>query len=235
MARRPVRWTRQILRNALWVPLLPLVTAAILLALSQSMRTDAARLDLHGVEALATITDREILERRDRDGSVIRDHRLRLSFTGANGERVETWITASRSLYEASAIGTVRTVRHVAHDPTTFELEPGSTASGARVFGWVALATGAGALILAAILGRNLPSLRRAARDGEIREAQVTEHLRSSVRVNGRPRWRMRWVDAAGATGTSGLARAEALPPVGSVIVVQVDPRTGRGWWQEDL
>jgi len=222
-------------RHHLWVPLIPAVTAVILLLVGQSLGRDAALLDLHGAEATATVTDREIVERRDSDGHRSTDYRLRIDFTASSGVRVSDWDSVSRETYDSLQAGDTMPVRYVAHDPAIFEVEPGQTAFSARLFSGIGFAILAVAAGIGAFLGRAIPSKRRAAARGAVREARVTAHLRTNVRVNGRTRWRLTWTDAVGETGRSDMHRQDDLPPVGNVIVVYLDPRSGRGWWEEDL
>ncbi|MCB1395136.1 MAG: DUF3592 domain-containing protein [Rhodobacter sp.] len=235
MERRQTSWIRLAWRHYLWVPLLPVVTAVVLLLVGQSLSHNAALLDLHGADTIATVTDREIVERRDSDGHRSTDYRLRIAFTASNGVRVTDWDSVSRETYDSVQAGDTMPVRYVAHDPAIFEVEPGRTAFSARMFSGFGIVILGIAVAIGAFLGRHIPSKRRAAARGAVREARVTEHLRSNVRVNGRARWRLSWTDAVGETGRSDLHRQDDLPSVGSVIVVYLDPRGGRGWWENDL
>ena len=55
---------------------------------------------------------------------------------------------------------------------------------------------------------------------GERRAAEVTEHYRTSVRVNNRPMYRLKWRDGAGREGQSMWHRSSTLDdyPVGSEV-----------------
>lgn len=235
MERRRASWGRLFLRHFLWVPLIPAVTGVILLLVGQALGREADLLDLHGVETVATILDREIVTRRDSDGRVSTDYRVRIGFQPSSGAPVDRWNSVQRETYDRLQPGDTLPVRYVLHDPAIHEVEPGRTAFAAwmfRLFGTVILTVAGGVLWF---LGRDIPAKRRAAADGAVRQARVTEHLSTNFRVNGQPRWRLAWTDAVGDTGRSGLHRLTDLPAVGAVIVVYLDPRSGRGWWENDL
>lgn len=115
------------------------------------------------------------------------------------------------------------------------EIEPGSRRFLSLVFGLFGALFGAVSLGLGLWLARRKGSLIRAVRDGEVREALVIHHEPSSITVNNRRLMLAVWRDALGETGKTSAARDETLPAIGSTIVVYVDPRTGRGWWEGDF
>ena len=104
-------------------------------------------------------------------------------------------------------------------------------------FGVVGAIAGAVGIGLAGWMGLRKLSILRALRHGEVREARVTAVTEAKARINNKPQYVLEWVDAAGAAGRSMMTRDTKLAPYppGSVIVVYVDPVTGRGWWDQQL
>lgn len=235
MERRQITLGRLIRRHYLWVPLLPVAFAVLFGLIAQSMRENANRLAVHGIEGIATVTDRDIRVRRDSDGNQQRDHYLTYRFSLPAGDTVSFRRTVSEGFYRRTGLGMELPVRYIPHDPATHELEPGSTAQGSWIFGALALVLGGVGAASVWIIGRRKASLLRAARHGEVRQARVTQIEPANIVVNGQPRYRLRWTDAAGDEGHSGPHPLKALPEPGSVIVVYVDGRTRTGWWEEDF
>lgn len=235
MERRRVSVRRLFTRHFIWVPLLPLTVAAGLALFSTHELRKAARLDLHGAEAIARVIDRDIRTRRDSEGRTTTEYRVEYHFQPATGEPVTTRRTVSRATYNALAPGSELPVRYIAHDPQVNEIEPGQSRRTGRFLGLIALPFALVGLVAAVWIGRRKLTLLRAAWSGEVRQARVEDVEVTNVQVNGRTQYRLRWRDAAGAEGRSGMHDHNDLPPQGSVIVVYVDPRSGRGWWEEDI
>ena len=80
-------------------------------------------------------------------------------------------------------------------------------------------------------------SLFRAAVSGEVREARVEGIRDTGVTVNKVRQFALQWVDAVGQTGESLGHPGDRLDtwPVGSIILVYADPKTGATWWEEDI
>ncbi len=232
--RPTITWFRLVKRQALWLPLIPLLIAAVLAGLALAEGRRAERLAVFGIDTVATVTDREV--RRSGSGEDERiEYRLRLRFQPPTGPEVVTWTNVSQPTYQRLAPGTETPLRYLPHDPEVFELELGATETGARVLRWVALGLMVLGLGLAFLLARRLRSLLRAVRHGTVLQARVEAIETIPGGKNRAPRYRLRWVDALGHEGSSDPHPFAALPRVGSVIVVHVDPRTGRGWWTGDF
>lgn len=235
MERKPIGWGRVIRRHRLWLVLVPLVFALIFGGVGWYQAGNAELLDRHGVDTLARITDREIRTRRDRDGDEQTDYLLSYAFDAGLGETVTGRQAVSSALYRRTRIGDDIPVRYVAHRPDVHEIEPGASRFLAWVFGGFGLLFGAITFGLGYWLMRRKASLIRAARGGEVREAEVVSHQPSSITVNNQRLMEAQWRDARGEMGASTPARPEDLPAIGSVIAVYVDPATGRGWWDGDF
>lgn len=235
MQRRRITWKRLFTRHFIWVPVLPLLVALVMGGFALHMLRTAELLEIHGLEATATVIDRDIRRTRDSEGRTNTEYRVTIRFQPGTGPEVIARHTVSRTRYDTLPPGSEIGVRYVGHEPSIHEIEQGSTAW----TGWIL--TVASSLIsvvglgLATWIGRRKASLFRAARHGEVREARVTGRVVTNTQINGRSQYRLTWVDAAGAEGRSGLFEFDTLPPEGTVIVVYVDGRTGRGWWEEDL
>lgn len=235
MERRRVSWKRLFTRHFIWLPVIPLLVTAVLGVFSWHQFRTAELLDIYGIEGIATVVDRDTRRTRDSEGRTRTEYRVLYRFQPTTGPETSTRRSVSRSTYEAMPPGTEVTVRYVEHDPGVNEIEPGNAAWTGFLMALVAGAAGVVGLGLTAWIVRRKASLFRAARYGEVRQARVTGHVETNTRVNGRRQYRLAWVDALGHDGQSGYFRYERLPPEGSVIVVYVDGRTGRGWWDQEL
>ena len=236
VVRRRVRPMRVLLRHWGWVPLIPLVVALAFFMGAGSLGTKAQLLESHGVIGEATVLGTQTVVRRDADNNRSTTYYVTYSFETRTGSH-ERRDSVARRFYERSVAGQVIPVRYVEHDPTIAEIEIGATS---RSAGWMRFAAGLVLMVglgLAWVFWRRIGGIIRAALRGELREAHVTAHLDTNVRVNRQPRYKLQWRDARGETGDGGLLSAEALQawPVGSVIRVYADPKTGRTWWEEDL
>ena len=233
--RRRVSWKRLFTRHFIWLPMLPLLMAVMLGIFSWHQFRTAELLEVYGTEGIATVIDREIVRTRDNEGRTRTQYYISYRFQPTTGPEVSARRAVSRATYDALPLDAGVPVRYVEHDPDVNEIEPGSADSAARVLALIATIAAIVGLGLAVWIGRRKASLFRAARYGEVRQARVTGHIETNTRVNGRRQYRMAWVDALGQQGQSGMFRHEKLLPTGSVIVVYVDGKTGRGWWEEEL
>jgi hypothetical protein len=148
---------------------------------------------------------------------------------------VIAWRDVGSQTYDAARIGTTLPVRYVAHDPATFEVEPGSTGTVGFILGLVGflfLLIGIG---LALFLGRDLPQVLRAHRRGIWRVATVQGYQETSVRVNGTNYQRIVWQDPTGAVGESRPHNPATLPAVGAPVDILLDQDSGTSWWSEDI
>lgn len=235
MQRKPISWLRVIRRQMLWIPLVPLLIATVFGTVAWWQAGQARLLERHGIDTQATVTDRETRTRRNEDGEERTEYLLSYRFDAGLGEAVTGRQAVDRALYLETGIGAQIPLRYVAHLPDIHEIESGESRFLSLIFGFFALLFGAVGLGLGLWMVRRKASLIRAVRDGEVREARVLGHQASSITVNDHRLMQAQWRDAAGATGVTTAARGETLPAVGAVIVVYVDPVSGRGWWEGDF
>lgn len=236
MQRQPVSYGRLFMRHFLWVPLIPMSAGLVFSVIAWVTIATENRLARDGVETVALITDRAIRNERDSDGNSVTRHYLSYRFTPTAGETVTARASVSRDSYRAVEVGQSVTVRYLPDDPGTNRLAvEGSDRVFGMVFGIIGL------LLLMASGGalwwllRGKLSAIRAARHGEVREAEVVGHDPTNTSVNGRLQYRFRWVDAVREQGQSTMMDYNSLPPLGQVVKVYIDPRTGRGWAEQDF
>lgn len=143
----------------------------------------------------------------------------------------------SESLYHALEVGGPVAVLYVWSNPDRSTIDRAHDKTGAIVF---VMMGGVAAVLTFGLgwwlLGRKLSVIRALLR-GEVRQARVTGLRSLNMAINRQDQFRLQWVDAAGDAGESMMAplsKFAAYPP-GSVIVVYVDPRSGRGWWDVQL
>lgn len=236
-ARKPVSYWRLFRRHHGWAPLFALAMTVVMVLVWQVAARDAKLFDLYGAEAVAVVTDKETRTRRSGDNSTTTDYYLSYRFTSASGEQIAKVESVSSGFYRETAVGDEITVRYIAHDPRRTEVEIGSNADTANLSRIMSFVSALVAMGLAGWFGHSAAGMLRAVRSGEMREARITEHVHTNVRVNRQPRFRLAWIDAAYAEGKSGLVRESVLleHPVGSVIRVYVDPKTGRSWWEGEV
>lgn len=236
MVQRPkISLTRLFIRHWLWVPMILLGAGLVFSLIAWVTIAQINRLDDHGVDTVATVTARNVRTSTDSDGNRTRRYYVSYSFRPTSDQEVSARDQVSRSTYDAVAVGQEVAVLYLPDDPGVSRLGmEGSGRWSALLFGVVGLLLligGGGAMWF---LLRGKMSAIRAARWGEVREAEVVDHQPTGTMVNGRTQYRYRWIDAAREEGQSTMMDYARLPAPGTVVKVYVDPRTGRGWSQHD-
>ena len=233
MERKPVRlWhlTRRL--GLLWLGL-PLLFAGIfgtfgLLELQKSILIAREGVVIEGIVV------QKWIDRTQRDGREELTHRIRYEYTPPERGTVLTRTeNVSEQRYRRERVGGPIDVHYAWSSPDKATLDPKRDRFGAVLFSFFGLIAAIVALGMAIwMVGRKLSAIR-ALRWGEVRQARVTGHRQTNTQVNKVWQYQLEWVDAAGTTGRSLMAPLAKLQayPVGSVIVVYVDPKTGRGWW----
>lgn len=237
MERKPVRYLHLIRRLGLWwlgVPVLfTLIFGGIgLVELRKSLLIGRDGVVIEGVVVAKWI------DRTERDGRTEETHRLRYEYTPPERGTVLTRTeNVSVQRYRRVSVGDPIEVHYVWSRPDIATLDPGRDRFGAVLFSFFAVIAGCVSLGFAIwMIGRKLSAIR-ALRAGEVREARVTGHHQTNTQINKVWQYQLEWVDAAGVTGRSLMAPMSKLAayPVGSVIVIYVDPKTGRGWWDVQI
>lgn len=238
MERKPVSLWRIARRLGLFWVALPLVFALVFGGVAVAMGAQMALLARNGVTGEAQVLERQIERRRSSDGNESTTYFLRYRFTplGHAGAIVKRQ-SVSRSLYQSVSEGESIPVVYAWNQPERASVDLRHDRFGLILFGSFG---GIGALVALGLGGwmlRRKLSVIRALRRGEVREARVTGLRRVNVRKNKRQQYVLDWIDAVGDTGSSMMGDPDAFDayPVGSVIVVYVDPHTGRGWWEVQL
>lgn len=235
MERRQVSTLGLLWRHQLWVPLIPAVVAVVLLSVAAARFATADLLERHGITVRGQVIEQQIIRRRTQDGANSADHYLIYSFRTLAGEEGRGRGAVSVSRFNSSPIGTPLDVTYAEVDPTVSTLDPGAPRLSALAFALGGAVAGIGAGVLGWVMWRQKRSALRAARRGEVRQARVRALSPGSLRVRGEQYYQMDWIDAAGQSGQSRNHPLARLPERDAVIVVYVDPETGRGWWENDL
>lgn len=222
-------------RHYVWIPLLPLIMAVILLMVGSAQRETADALDNTGVQVNATVLNARSSQQRDPDGTMQTRYRLQVRFAPQLGDPVEGWHDVNRATFETAEIGEILPIRYLPADPRTIEFSEGST----RRSGWLFSLVGSVFLIASLgagyAFGRHIPSARRAQLSQQRRRASVQAHENSGIKLGDTHLHRMIWADDLGDTGQSRARKPGDLPRIGESIMLRVDPKTDRGWWEGDL
>lgn len=238
MERKRIGLWRLARRLGLFWALFPLAFALTFGWVAISMGAQMALLAREGVIGEAEVLTRQIERRRDSDGRETLTYYLSYTYLPeGRAEPIEKRQGVSRRLYEQVREGQIIPVTYAWTQPERATLDARHDRFGVILFGSIG---GIGMLVSLGLGGwmvsRKL-SVLRALRHGEVREARVTGMRRTAVQKNRQPQYVIDWEDAAGSTGTSMMAGQSKLldHPIGSVIVVYIDPKTGRGWWEAQI
>jgi hypothetical protein len=233
--RQKVSYGRLFVRHWLWVPLIPLLAGVIFSLIGWVVIAEANRLERDGVDTVATVTARDIRTETDRDGNRTTRYYVSYRFTPTSDQTVNARDSVARTTYDAAQVGQGVAVRYLPDDPGVSRLSSeGTGRGGGMIFGLVGLVLLMAGGGLGWWLLRGKLSAIRAARRGEVREAEVLDHQPTNTSVNGRTQYRFRWIDASRQEGLSTMMDYNRLPAPGTVLKVYVDPRTGRGWSELD-
>ena len=233
MERKPVKlWhlTRRL--GLIWVGF-PLIFALVFGGVGLSLWAKSALLAREGVVIDGVVLDKRIERKSTKNGEEL-TYILRYEYHPT--ERLDPIVkraTVNESRYRKTEIGDAIDVTYVWSQPDTASIDPRGDRFGAVIFSLFGSVAAVVTLGLGWwLIGRKLSAIR-ALRGGEVREARVTALRQTNVSKNNVPQYVLDWVDAGGQKGTSLMAGHSKLAqyPVGSVIVVYVDPKTGRGWW----
>lgn len=233
MDRKPVNLWHLARRLGLFWLGVPVAFTLIFGGIGLSLWAKSALLARNGVVIQGIVLDKRIERRATSDGEE-RSYVLRYEYHPV--ERLDPIVKRAHVEerdYNQTEIGQPIDVTYAWSQPDTASLNPRGDKFGAiifSIFGGIAAVVSLG--LGWWILGRKI-SIIRALRSGEVREARVTALRQTNVHKNNVAQYVLDWVDATGQQGTSMMAEYQNLTAyaVGSVIVVYVDPRTGRGWW----
>ncbi|MDD7971713.1 DUF3592 domain-containing protein [Roseinatronobacter alkalisoli] len=234
MQRKPVSYWHLIKRLRLYWLGFPLVFALGFGGIALSIGAQVALLAREGVSGDALVIARQIERRRDSDGKETVSYYLRYRYNAeGRAEPIEKRQSVSRRLYDRAREGQSIPVTYAWTQPERASVDLRHDRIGLIIFGTIGAIASVVTLGLGWwMLGRKL-SIIRALRHGEIREARVTALERTNTEINKQQQYRLEWRDATGAEGRSMMASHNKLAayPVGDVIIVYIDPKTGTGWW----
>ena len=235
--RKQVSYPRLLWRLGALRVLFPLLFAVSFGGVGLYTFQQAQLLDRYGIDGIATIEDKYTRTGRDSDGRTTVTYYLSYTFRPEGGSPLSDTESVQRSFYNQVRAGDEVPIRYVSHRPEVNEIEPGANRLIGWIFGGVGLIAAIVTVGLAWWMWKRKLSVLRAATKGEVRQARVTGMRQTNVQKNNRQMYVLQWVDASGQEGESRMYTHDALSdyPAGSVIVVYVDPKTGRGWWEEDF
>jgi hypothetical protein len=236
--RKSLSYPRLIWRLGLVWLVAPLVFGLLFTYGALTTLSDYRALQRDGVLGETEVIAREVARQRSSDGDVQLTYYLTHRFRPEGyTQTITTRQRVDRGVYQSVAEGDLMPITYVWNQPERNSLDPKRDMFGVVFFGLV----GAVGLLVAfggAVWGwGRLASARRALLHGEVREARVSDIRKLRHTVNKSARYRVTWQDATGQAGQSlnaspDLALAHG---VGDVIVVYVDPVSGRSWWQKQL
>ncbi len=231
----PVSMLRLFLKMGGWFVLILGVVLLVLSLIGQSAFNAARRFDAEGLQTVARVTERYTTESTDSDGDSTVTYWLGLDYTTRDGETFDRTRTVTAREYRNVKPGDEIDIWYLESDPEATEITRGSNARGAQAMQVVALVLGAVWLGLLWLVGRWAVEAVRARRFGNCEEAEVTEIFRTSIEVNNRPRYRLKWRDRQGREGQSMLRKhgdLEAWRPGERVRIYQ---GLKRAWWAGDI
>ncbi|MBZ0122695.1 MAG: DUF3592 domain-containing protein [Roseovarius sp.] len=231
----PVPMWRLFLRMGGWFVLGLGAVLLVLALVGQQFFAAAKRFEAEGRHAPALVTEKYITESTDSDGDKSITRWLDLEFTTREGERIAITKSVGTGEYHRAVKGQEIDLWYLESAPSRVEITRGSNARGAGIVQIVLLALGAGWLGLLWMVGRWVVEALRARRYGAREEARVTEVHRTSVRVNNRPRYRLKWRDGQGREGQSLMRRIDELEGYRPGDPVRIYHGLKRSWWAGDI
>jgi hypothetical protein len=238
MERKPVNlWhlTRRL--GLLWVAL-PLILALVFGWVGAALWSTSVVMAREGVQVQGFVIDKQAERRRDSNGNISINYFITYAYAPERQTQIiEKRVGVTQKMYRSAEPGGPIMVTYAWSQPDRASLDPKSDRFGAVIFSTFAAIAALVTLGLGWwMIGRKVSAIR-ALRSGEVREARVTALRHTHVTKNRVAQYVLDWVDATGQKGTSLMASAEKLAnyPTGSVIVIYVDPKTGRGWWDAQI
>lgn len=216
--------------------LLPLVLAVMTVGVSLGsfgQLKSGLEFEADGVEVTADVVDRSTRQVRSGDRTKT-EYRIDVLYM-VNGTPVRVPRKVSRALYEASEIGSSRTVRYLPRRPMLVEIVPGETLADGRVARWVAL--GFGLLTLAVLWWKGAQAVDaiRARKFGTVERVSVVKIIK--LKGKNTTRYQLQWFDDNKQFGTSlssgNRARFDPYPLYSTVEVFR--GAKGQAWWVGDV
>ena len=209
-----------------------LITVVLSIASFGSLR-DGLAFEVDGIDTHAEITDR-YTKRVRRDEHTVTEHYVQFRYVGENVSRQATR-EVSRKVYEASDIGTSRTVRYLAGRPGKVEFQIGETMQAGRRSHWAALFVGLLTLGTLWWQGGRAVDAIRARKYGTIERATVIDIVEHKGKKSNS--YTLQWFDKDGEISSSLSSqtrnRYEPYPSHTSIEIYR--GAGGRAWWVGDI
>lgn len=230
---------RVIRRTRAYLPIVVLTVAVILLGISATKARQAHLLETEGVTGEATVVRKERRVSRDSDGNETVRLYVSYRFTPAAGATISKRLRVGSRFYNSVREGQRIPVRYVPDRPSVHEIDIGGTRRDAENMLMMGGAALAGAGGLAVWIAKSWMPLFRAIFRGSERPARVVGHIQKPSRrkETGGRYGKIVWRDETGVEGTSGYVPMLDVVshPVGSRIMLIVDPTTGQCYWDEEF
>ncbi len=223
------------LRMGGWVVLIFTVVLVILSLIGQMIFNTAERFEAEGRGAVAVVADKYVTESRNSDGDRTYTYYFVLDFVTQRREEMQVTKSVGSGYYRETDVGGELPIRYLESDPETVEVQEGGYALGATILRWVALAIGLLWLAGLWLTGRWTVEALRARKYGKVEEATVVEVVKTSVRVNNRPRFRIVWKDSDGREGRSLLRKAADVEGWNGRDAIRIYQGLKRSWWARDI
>lgn len=188
-----------------------------------------------GRVATATVAEKYTTTSRDSEGDESTSYWLTFTYVTDDKEEITLTETVGTTLYHSVAPGGTFDLVYIEAAPRIVESSPGSNRSAARGAQMIALVFGTGWLLGLWKVGGWAVAAARARHYGRREEAKVTALHRTRIRVNNHPRYRLKWEDAHGRTGTSLLHRCEAFSGIAPGHKIAIYQGVKHSWWVGDV
>ncbi|MEO0752166.1 MAG: hypothetical protein AAFY25_10200, partial [Pseudomonadota bacterium] len=185
--------------------------------------------------AAAVVVDKDITESRDSDGDRTFTYWLTMEFVTQRREEIEVRTSVGSGFYRDVEISDEIPIQYLETEPDLIEVEEGSYATGATVLRWMALVIGCAWLGALWLSGRWTVEALRARRYGKVETAKVVNVVKTAIKVNGGPRFRIVWMDAQGREGRSLLKKAREVQGWHGSDDIRIYQGLKRSWWAGDI
>lgn len=224
------------LRLGGWILLVTLLPVAVISWVAVVNASIAKRFEVEAVHVTAQILDHYFTVSTDSDGDKTTTYWLDLEYPLENGTPYQRRKSVPRWVYDETETGGTYEISYLRSDPERIQLYDGEYARGSRVAQMIGLIGGGIWLGFFWWVGRKTVAGLRARMYGARVEVPSLGATRTNVRVNNKPRYRIRWVTPDGTPGQSLMRKGsgfEGADQEGAMITVY---RGLRGdWWAGDV
>ncbi|WP_136441405.1 DUF3592 domain-containing protein [Pacificoceanicola onchidii] len=232
---KPVPFWKLYLRMGGWFSVAFFVVLAALTIGSHIAHGFAERFETEGRRTQAEVLDKEISESTDSDGDTTYTYYLTLAYSTNTGEDIVKDSSVSKGFYWETDIGDFIPILYLESQPRRIETNEGSNRTAGQVMQIIGLVDGL--LFLGAFWysGRRAVAAIRARRYGARESVTVAELYATSVTVNNRRRYRLKWRDAQGKVGYSLMYPKDALLPYPPGHRITIYQGIKKAFWEGDV